>query len=102
MPEEKINCFLLTFSLTGYTSRIKYPSSREFAHRLLFYVQQRDAAEDLSLIAVVKNLKSKPLPAASVSQDRQKFKMTQSMSKRAIKYMYLVIEMHIKRIKSVP
>ncbi|XP_011864856.1 PREDICTED: protein TANC1 isoform X4 [Vollenhovia emeryi] len=57
---------------TKITTRANLPS------RVL---HQRGAAENLSLIAVAKNLKSKatsPLSAPSVSQDRQKLKMTQS------------------------
>ncbi|KAL0115994.1 hypothetical protein PUN28_011102 [Cardiocondyla obscurior] len=56
---------------TKITTRANLPS------RVL---HQRGAAENLSLIAVAKNLKSKasPLAVPPVSQDRQKLKMTQS------------------------
>ncbi|KAL0116004.1 hypothetical protein PUN28_011102 [Cardiocondyla obscurior] len=55
---------------TKITTRANLPSR----------VLHRGAAENLSLIAVAKNLKSKasPLAVPPVSQDRQKLKMTQS------------------------
>ncbi|XP_071569331.1 protein TANC2 isoform X2 [Temnothorax nylanderi] len=55
---------------TKITTRANLPSR----------VLHRGAAENLSLITVAKNLKSKasPLPAPSAFQDRQKLKMTQS------------------------
>ncbi|KYN40810.1 Protein TANC2 [Trachymyrmex septentrionalis] len=56
---------------TKITTRANLPSQ---------VLHQRGEAENLSLITVAKNLKSKasPLPVSSVFQDRQKFKMSQS------------------------
>lgn len=52
-----------------------------FVNHLLLYFQQRAGVENLSLITMGKNLRSKPseLPDPSISQGQQKPEMTQSM-----------------------
>lgn len=78
LEEEAIfPCYFLIY-YTGRTS-----PCNSISHELIYfllYFQQRGEAENLSLITVAKNLKSKasPLPVSSVFQDRQKFKMSQS------------------------
>lgn len=51
-------------------------------YHLLFCSQQRDGEDNSSLAAIVKNLRTKlpALPDSSVSQNRQRLEMTQSMS----------------------